>query len=37
MPSRRIALLDAWRTLALALMVVYHFLYDLALFGVITW
>lgn len=34
---RRFPILDAWRSLAVALMVVYHFLYDLALFGVITW
>ena len=37
MAGRRIDILDAWRSLALLLMVVYHFLYDLALFGVITW
>ena len=35
--KRRFDLLDAWRSLAIALMVTYHFLYDLALFGVITW
>lgn len=35
--KRRFDLLDAWRSLAVLLMVVYHFLYDLALFGVITW
>ena len=35
--KRRFDLLDAWRSLAIVLMVVYHFLYDLALFGVITW
>ncbi len=33
----RFHILDAWRSLAIVLMVVYHFLYDLALFGVITW
>ena len=33
---RRIDLLDAWRTLAIALMIVYHFLYDLYIFGVIS-
>ena len=37
MTGRRIDILDAWRSLALLLMMVYHFLYDLALFGVITW
>ena len=37
MAGRRIDILDAWRSLALLLMMVYHFLYDLALFGVITW
>ena len=37
MKSRRVDILDAWRTLALVLMMVYHFLYDLAIFGVITW
>ena len=35
--NRRFDILDAWRSLAVVLMVVYHFLYDLALFGVITW
>lgn len=35
--SKRFDILDAWRSLAVALMVAYHFLYDLALFGVITW
>lgn len=34
---RRFDILDAWRSLAILLMVTYHFLYDLALFGVITW
>lgn len=33
----RFDILDAWRTLAIVLMAAYHFLYDLALFGVITW
>lgn len=33
----RFDILDAWRTLAIVLMTAYHFLYDLALFGVITW
>ena len=35
--NKRFDILDAWRSLAIVLMVVYHFLYDLALFGVITW
>lgn len=35
--SKRFDILDAWRSLAVVLMVAYHFLYDLALFGVITW
>lgn len=34
---RRIELLDAWRSLAIFCMIIYHLLYDLALFGVITW
>lgn len=34
---RRFDILDAWRSLAIVLMLLYHFLYDLALFGVITW
>lgn len=33
---RRIDVLDAWRTLAIALMIVYHFLYDLYIFGVLS-
>ena len=37
MSKKRFAILDAWRSLAIVLMVIYHFLYDLALFGVITW
>ncbi len=35
--SKRFPVLDAWRSLAIVLMLLYHFLYDLALFGVITW
>jgi uncharacterized membrane protein len=35
--THRVDLLDLWRSAAVLLMVVYHFLYDLALFGVITW
>ena len=34
---KRIDILDAWRSLAIVLMIIYHFLYDLAIFGVITW
>ncbi len=34
---KRFHILDAWRSLAIVLMLIYHFLYDLALFGVITW
>ena len=37
MSKKRFDILDAWRSLAIVLMIVYHFLYDLALFGVITW
>lgn len=37
MSKKRFDVLDAWRSLAVVLMVVYHFLYDLAMFGVITW
>lgn len=33
---RRFDVLDAWRTLAIVLMVAYHFLYDLYIFGVIS-
>ena len=33
---RRFDILDAWRTLAIVLMVTYHFLYDLYIFGVMT-
>ena len=32
----RFDILDAWRTVAILLMLVYHFLYDLLIFGVIT-
>lgn len=35
--SKRFDILDAWRSLAIVLMLIYHFLYDLALFEVITW
>jgi len=35
--KKRFDILDSWRSLAIVLMVLYHFLYDLALFGVITW
>lgn len=35
--KQRIDILDVWRSLAILLMLVYHFLYDLALFGVISW
>ena len=34
---KRFHILDAWRSLAIVLMVIYHFLYDLAIFGVINW
>jgi len=33
---RRFDVLDAWRTLAIVLMVAYHFLYDLYIFGIIS-
>lgn len=33
---RRFDILDAWRTLAIALMLAYHFLYDLYIFGVLS-
>jgi uncharacterized membrane protein len=33
----RIGLLDAWRSLAIVIMVGYHFLYDLALVGRMSW
>lgn len=33
---RRIDLLDAWRTLAIVLMIAYHFLYDLYIFGILS-
>lgn len=32
---KRIEVLDVWRSLAILLMVVYHFMYDLYMFGVI--
>ena len=35
--KKRFDILDAWRSLAIILMVTYHFLYDLALFSIITW
>lgn len=35
--KQRFDILDAWRSLAILLMLVYHFLYDLALFGVLGW
>ena len=35
--KKRFDLLDAWRSLAIVLMIIYHFLYDLALYGIITW
>lgn len=34
--KRRFDILDAWRTLAIVLMVVYHFLYDLYIFGILS-
>ena len=37
MERQRIDLLDGARSLMLILMTIYHFLYDLALFGVMTW
>lgn len=33
---KRFPILDAWRSLAIALMIVYHFLYDLYIFGVLS-
>ena len=33
---KRFPILDAWRTLAVVLMVAYHFLYDLYIFGIIS-
>jgi uncharacterized membrane protein len=33
----RIELLDLWRTAAILCMIVYHFLYDLAAFGRMSW
>lgn len=35
--KQRIDLLDLWRSVAILLMLVYHFLYDLALFGALGW
>jgi len=34
---KRIELLDAWRSLAIFCMIIYHLLFDLAVFNVITW
>lgn len=34
--KKRFDILDAWRTVVILLMLVYHFLYDLLIFGVIT-
>lgn len=34
--AARFHILDAWRSLAVILMIVYHFLYDLYIFGVMT-
>ena len=36
MTRRRFDILDAWRSLAVVLMLVYHFLFDLYIFGVMT-
>ena len=36
MIRRRFDILDAWRSLAVLLMLGYHFLYDLYIFGVLT-
>ena len=36
MKRRRFDILDAWRSLAVVLMLVYHFLFDLYIFGVMT-
>lgn len=36
MIRRRFDILDAWRSLAIVLMLVYHFLFDLYIFGVMT-
>lgn len=33
---KRFPILDAWRSLAVILMILYHFLYDLYIFGVIS-
>lgn len=37
LPRPRFPVLDAWRSVAVALMLAYHFLYDLAIFGVLPW
>ena len=34
--KKRFDILDAWRTLAIVLMMVYHFLYDLYIFGILS-
>ena len=34
---KRIELLDLWRTIAIVCMVIYHLLYDFAIFGLISW
>ena len=36
MIRRRFDILDAWRSLAIVLMLVYHFLFDLYIFGIMT-
>jgi len=35
-PRKRVGILDLWRTIAIVCMVVYHLLFDLYIFGVIT-
>lgn len=35
--AKRIDLLDAWRSLCVLLMVIYHLIYDLALFNILEW
>ena len=35
--KKRYEIIDLWRTAALLTMLVYHFIYDLGLFGFITW
>ena len=37
MKKRRIDLIDLWRTVAVLTMVIYHFIYDMGVFGVISW